>query len=72
MFLSSKLNVTTSRRLKLDSWQKQEHKTDSLTPDSRRTQIPPDVIIASFALLPECPVSELNYIFLHDTNASWL
>jgi hypothetical protein len=44
----SKLNVkTSSRRLKPDSCQTHQHKTDRLTPDSRQTQTPPDSTIGS-------------------------
>jgi hypothetical protein len=55
-FIFIKLNVkTSSRRLKPDSCQTHQHKTDRLTPDSRQTQTPPDptigATIASFAFL---------------------
>jgi hypothetical protein len=42
---------TSSRRLKTDSCQTHQHKTDRLTPDSRQTQTPPDPTIASSAFL---------------------
>jgi hypothetical protein len=42
---------TSSRRLKPDSCQTHQHKTDRLTTDSRQTLTPPDTTIASFAFL---------------------
>jgi hypothetical protein len=53
---------TSSRRLKPDSCQKHQHKTDRLTSDSRQTQTPPAQPRLHF-LLPESPPSELNFNF---------
>jgi hypothetical protein len=67
---------TSSRRLKPDSCQTHQHKTDRLTPDSRQTQTPPDPTTGAtqphlHLLLPESPQSELDSnFFLHRTNGA--
>jgi hypothetical protein len=76
-FLETKLNEkTSSRRLKPDSCQTRQHKTDRLTPDSRQTQTPPDPTIgstiASFAFLPTrvATVGTSFQFFPHRTNGA--
>jgi hypothetical protein len=65
---------TSSRRLKPDSCQTHQHKTDRLTPGSRQTQTPPDstvgATIALFAFLATgvATVRTQFKLFLHQTN----
>jgi hypothetical protein len=52
-FFLTEFNVkTSSRRLKPDSCQTHQHKTDRLTPDFRQTQTPPDTTVG--ATFPSC------------------
>jgi hypothetical protein len=65
---------TSWRRLKLDSCQTHQHRTDRLTSDSRQTQT-----MDSYAsLIPESPLSELNLYFslytagiVHSFSQAW-